>query len=65
MPYLNSSAIDRVEYDPQTRELRIWFRPNGGPYSYYGVPQHIYDGLLRAPSAGSYFNDHIKDRYGS
>lgn len=63
MPYLNSTAIERVEYNPSTRVLQVWFVGSGGPYDYYGVPQHVYDGLLRAPSAGQYFNDNIRDQY--
>lgn len=63
MPTFNSSAIRRAEYDPGTRVLKLWFTTSGGPYDYYGVPQHIFDGLCRASSKGTYFNDHIKDRY--
>lgn len=63
MPYVDSSAIRRVEYSAGTRVLSIWFVESGGPYDFYGVPQYIYDGLLAAPSKGGYFNDHIRDRY--
>lgn len=63
MQYLRSSAIRAVDYNPNTRILRIWFVESGGPYDYYGVPAQVYEGLLRARSAGSYYNDHIKDRY--
>ena len=38
---------------------------SGGPYDYYGVPQSVYEGLLRARSAGTYYNDYIRDRYAS
>lgn len=63
MPAVSSSAMYRVEYDEQTRQLDIWF--NGtGRYSYYRVPPAIYTGLLAAASKGSYFNAHIRDRYG-
>lgn len=63
MPRFNSSAISRAEYDSTTLVLQIWFTESGGPYSYYRVPERIYDGLCRASSKGAYFNDHIKDRY--
>ena len=62
MPYLNSSAISRVEYDPGSRQMSIWFRETG-LYTYFGVPEAIYLGLISAPSAGRYFNDNIEDRY--
>ena len=63
MPKLQSTAIDRAEYNSTNRILSIWFVDSGGPYDYYNVPSSIYDGLLRASSPGTYFNDHIKDRY--
>lgn len=65
MQYLRSSAIRAVDYNATSGTLSIWFVESGGPYDYYGVPQHIYDGLLGARSAGGYFNDHIRDRYRS
>lgn len=62
MPHFNSSAIKRAEYDPISRRLKIWF-PDGGPYDFCGVPQHVYEGLCTATSKGSYYNAHIRDRY--
>jgi hypothetical protein len=61
MPYVSSSAMDRVEWSGGT--LSIWFR-GSGRYDYYCVPEHIYHGLLHASSKGADFNDHIRDRYG-
>lgn len=63
MPFVSSSAISRYEYDPKTMTLQIWFVESGGPYDYYRVPQAVVDGFARARSKGTYFNDHIKDRY--
>lgn len=63
MPYVSSSAMNRIEYDPGSSQLDIWFS-GSGRYSYYRVPAYIYEGLLAAGSKGSYFNSHIKDRYG-
>ena len=63
MPYLNSSAIQRVEYDPASGNLDVWFQKSGGPYTYYGVPSSIYQGLLSASSAGSYFDTYIRIQY--
>ena len=61
MPYVSSSAISRIEWDGGT--LSIWFCESGR-YDYPGVPQHIYNAFLAAPSKGTYYNNHIKDRYG-
>lgn len=65
MPQVNSTAIYRIEYDPATRRLHIWFRASGGPYTYYGVPEGVYEAFLAAPSKGTFFADHIRDRYGT
>ena len=64
MPTIKSTAIRYAEYDAASLQLRITFA-KGNTYTYYGVPESVYIGLLRATSAGTYFNDHIKDRYGS
>nr|WP_255357231.1 KTSC domain-containing protein [Lysobacter sp. Root604] len=59
---VSSSAISAVGYDPSTMRLRIRF-VEGHSYDFYRVPQHVYDGLMRARSKGGYYNDHIRDRY--
>lgn len=60
MPYVNSSAISRIEWSGGT--LSIWFRESGR-YDYYNVPEHVYQRFLAATSKGTFFNDHIRDRY--
>lgn len=62
MPYFNSSAIKRAEYDPAARRLTLWF-PEGKPYDFCNVPQSIWDGLCSARSKGTYYNQHIEGRY--
>jgi hypothetical protein len=59
---VNSSAMHAVGYDPATRRMRITF-DQGDSYDFCGVPLHIYEGLMRAPSKGVYYNDRIRDRY--
>lgn len=63
MPYVNSTAISRIEYDPASQQLYITFHESG-TYTYYNVPQHVYEAFLAAPSKGQFFNDYIKDVYG-
>lgn len=63
MPFVNSSAISRIEHDAATGYLDIWFTGSGGPYRYYGVPRSVYEAFLAAWSKGTFFNMHIKDRY--
>lgn len=62
MPYFNSSAIKRAEYDAATGQLTIWF-PEGKPYDFCNVPQRVWEGLCSASSKGRYYDLHIKDRY--
>lgn len=62
MVNLNSSAIRAADYDSASRRLYLWF-PNNGPYTFYGVPPHVYAGLISASSAGSYYNQYIRGRY--
>lgn len=62
MPYFNSSAVKRAEYDPLTMRLTLWFA-QGHSYDFCHVPAHIWNGLLAAGSKGTYYNDHIAGRY--
>jgi hypothetical protein len=59
---VRSSNIRSVGYDLASRMLEVEFH-SGGLYDYSGVPETIYQGLMRAASKGSYFQDHIKGRY--
>ena len=62
MPTFNSSAIKRAEYDPRSMRLTIWF-PEGISYFFCLVPAPVWEGLLNARSKGTYYNQHIRDRY--
>jgi KTSC domain len=57
-----SSNIRSVGYEDASRTLEIEFL-NGRLYQYSGVPEAIYQSLMRAASKGAYFNTYIKDRY--
>lgn len=59
---LNSSVIKAAGYDRDESVMRVEFI-SGRLYDYTGVPQSIYEKLLRAASAGEYFNANIRDRY--
>lgn len=60
--YPNSSLIDEVRYDMESKKLTIIFG-NGGEYEYDSVPYPIYLGLKGAPSTGSYFHSHVKNKF--
>lgn len=59
---VSSSNIFSVGYDSQSETLEVEFHKTG-VYQYFGVPLHVYEGLVAAPSIGSYFNSHIKGSY--
>lgn len=59
---LASSNVDAAAYDANSQTLYIRFI-GGGEYTYYGVPQATYDGLLQTGSPGRYVNQFIKGVY--
>lgn len=59
---VRSRDIAIVGYEPETSTLEIAFRI-GGVYRYSGVPAEVYQGLLKAPSQGLYFDRHVKHQY--
>jgi hypothetical protein len=60
--YVSSSNIRSIGYDATSETLEIEFN-SGGIYQYFGVPEHVYDELMSAPSIGTYFHQNIKDCY--
>lgn len=55
-----SSNLAAVGYEGGS--LYITFH-SGHTYRYDDVPQHVYDGLMSAPSHGKYFHAYIKNVY--
>jgi KTSC domain len=62
MVRVNSSAISAVGYDENSRRMKIRFK-QGDTYDFCRVPSNIFQGLLSARSKGTYYNDHIRDKY--
>ena len=58
---LGSTAIAAVKYDEKNRTLDVEFR-GGDTYRYVRVPEFVYRELLKAESAGTFWNA-IKDRF--
>jgi hypothetical protein len=54
-----SSQLAEVGYNPETQTMRIRFT-KGQLYEYDNVPEQIYQGLMTAPSIGSFFNANCK-----
>ena len=63
MPYVQSSALERVSYDQETHTLYATFRDSRRTFLYEDVPQELYDGLIFADSLGHYFNAHIRGHF--
>ena len=62
MKPVNSSNLRSVGYKPMSETLTIQFH-DGRIYEYYHVPQHVYNGLMLAPSKGKYHHRYIKNSY--
>jgi len=58
-----STVIGQIDYDAATQSLWIRFVTNGRRYLYSGVPPEEHAAFRRAFSKGTYFNQHIRDRY--
>ena len=59
---VTSSNLASVGYDPNSLTLEVEFK-NGSVYQYFDVPDHTFQGLMRASSKGTFFNAHIKYSY--
>ncbi len=59
---VESSMMSHVGYDEAAQTLTILFQ-SGKRYEYTGVEREVFDGLLAAPSQGSYFGDFIDGCY--
>lgn len=53
--------VRKVDYDPDTQTLLVTFK--GGTYKAEGVDEDTALGFERADSAGTYYNQNIKDQY--
>ena len=58
-----SAVIAHIHYKSDSQELSIWFGPERRRYTYFDVPEAVYQALLDAPSRGRFFNQAIRDRY--
>ena len=54
--------VRSIGYDAQTQTLEVEFQ-GGSVYQYYGVPDHVHDRMMEAPSKGRFLNMHIRDSY--
>jgi len=43
--------------------LFVKFKGGNAVYEYQGVPPHVHEAMLKAPSVGSYFAQNVKGRF--
>ena len=55
---VSSTNIRSIGYDPQSAILEVEFT-SGDVYQYFDVPEHLYNGLLKAASLGQFLNINI------
>lgn len=60
--YINSSTLLSAGYDAKKRILELEFTSKE-VYRYKSVPASVYEALMKAASAGAYFNEAIRDRF--
>ena len=61
---VNSSAISDIDYDPDSQHLTIRFK-SGQTHRHEGVPAHIHEQFINAPSIGKAYHALIRDQYPS
>ena len=59
---VESSNVESVGYDSDEQILYVRFL-SGSTYIYKGVNSYEFEGLLTAPSVGSYLHRNIKNNY--
>lgn len=59
---VSSSAISAIGYDESTRRMKVRFS-SGNTYDFCRVPPEVHERFMRSISKGTFYNDHIRDRY--
>lgn len=59
---VESSNVESIGYDENEQILYVRFL-TGATYIYKGVNEYEFNGLLTAPSVGSYLHRNIKNNY--
>jgi hypothetical protein len=59
---VSSSNVASLGYDAETQTVYVRFT-NNSLYTYKNVPEGEYQGLLNAPSVGSYLHRNYKNVY--
>jgi hypothetical protein len=62
MVYVDSSNVEAIGFDGETRELWVQF-VGGKAYIYSDVPEEVHAEFMQADSKGSYLNRELKPNY--
>ena len=59
---VDSSNVEAIGYDTETRELHVRFITSG-TYVYFDVEEWVFDEFLHSDSKGTYLDQNIKGVY--
>jgi len=62
MNSVSSTNVSAIGYDNGTQTLQVEFN-DGSVYQYFDVPEHVYNDLMSASSAGTYLHQNVKGTY--
>lgn len=58
---ISGKSIKKIGYDKNSSQLYVHFI--NGHYRYYGVPQSVYEEMMKTPNIVQYFSTHIRDKF--
>lgn len=53
---VDSSAVDKINYNPETKDLNVTYAGNPKEYLYPNVPKKVVQAFLMSPSKGAFAN---------
>jgi hypothetical protein len=56
------TALEGFGYDSARRTLEVRFK-RGQTYTYFNVPEKVFDAMQAAPSKGQFVTEHVKGSY--
>jgi len=59
-----STNVDSATWDDQTGQLEVTFVRDGSTYTYYNVPEALWQQFVQAPSPGRFVLSQLKGKYG-
>lgn len=60
---MESSAIEKIEYNPESLRLSVYFTNNPTRYNFDNVPAVLVEQFRTAESAGKFYNSEIRNKY--